>query len=66
LGVPVAAVDVADVADVEEVLLAAVDADVVELELPQALTSAAIRNRQAATAASLLVRMASLIPALLA
>jgi hypothetical protein len=32
-----------------------------ELELPHAVTTAAIRNRQAAIAASLLQRMASLI-----
>jgi hypothetical protein len=64
-GVPVAAVEVAD-DDVE--LDADADADEVddfELE-PHALTIAAIRNRQAAIAASLLVRMAWLIPALLA
>jgi len=38
------------------------DADVeLDFELPHALTTAAIRNRQAAMAASLLKRMASLI-----
>jgi hypothetical protein len=51
---PVAAVDVPDVEDA----LVADDADEdLELELPHALTTAAIRNRQAAIAASLRVRM---------
>jgi hypothetical protein len=63
-GVPVAAVDVAVAED--DVVLDDAVADVVELELPHALTTAAIRIRQVAMAASLLVRMASLIPALLA
>ncbi len=59
-GVPVAADDRVDVErrrpdadDAEELVL--------ELEPPHALTAAAIRNRQAAIAASLLQRMASLI-----
>jgi hypothetical protein len=49
------------VADVDEVELdpaAADEAVELDLELPHALTTAAIRNRQAATAASLRKRMA--------
>jgi hypothetical protein len=58
--VPVAAaVDVAD----DDVALDADEDDVAdfELELPHALTTAAITNRQAPSAASLLKRMAWLI-----
>jgi len=60
LGVPDAVVAEADDVELDA---AAVDADVeLDLELlPHALTTAAIRNRQAATAASLRKRMASLI-----
>jgi hypothetical protein len=59
LGVPDAVVADADVVELD-----AADEDVAEeldLELPHALTTAAIRNRQTATAASLRKRMASLI-----
>jgi hypothetical protein len=61
LGVPVAVV-----ADDLELVPDADDADELELELepPHAVTTAAIRTRQAAKAASLLQRMASLIPGL--
>jgi hypothetical protein len=66
LGVPAAVV--ADVDEVELDAAAAVEVDeALDLELlPHALTTAAIRHRQAATAASLRKRMASLILALLA
>ncbi|HUJ35184.1 MAG TPA: hypothetical protein VLW51_08235 [Solirubrobacteraceae bacterium] len=50
-----------EVADAE---LDADEAEDLEPELPHALTTAAIRNRQAAIAASLVVRMAWLIPRL--
>jgi hypothetical protein len=56
LGVPVAPDDVA-----VELVPDADEAEELDLELPHALTTAAIRNRQAATAASLLQRMAWLI-----
>jgi hypothetical protein len=62
LGVPVAAVELAEVElDADE---AVDDVDDLELELPHALTAAVITNRQAAIAASLLKRMALLIPRL--
>jgi hypothetical protein len=65
LGVPDAVVDDDD--DVELVAAAVDAAEELDLELePHALTTAAIRNRQAAMAASLRKRMASLILALLA
>jgi hypothetical protein len=56
LGVPDAVVDEAD--EVELDPAAADEAEELDLELPHALTTAAIRNRQAATAASLRKRMA--------
>ncbi|HUB04572.1 MAG TPA: hypothetical protein VMA76_05865 [Solirubrobacteraceae bacterium] len=56
-GVPVAAAAV-DVADDAVELDAEADEVVFELELPHALTTAAITNRQAAIAAGLLKRMA--------
>ena len=56
-GVPVAAAAV-DVADDVELDAEADEVDDFELELPHALTSAAITNRQAAISAGLLKRMA--------
>jgi hypothetical protein len=56
LGVPDAVVDDAD--DVELDTAAEDELEELDLELPHALTTAATRNRQAATAASLRKRMA--------
>src|SRR5690242_15720934 len=60
LGVPAAAVD-DDVEDPDDVALAPDADEFDDDEPPHALTNAAIENRQAATAASLRKRMASLI-----